>query len=69
MWSRNLVGVGKSVGNFLLDAFDGVLGSEAAHRAARRDSFISANLLAGGIGVIAWPLHWIFLPSLSFSAF
>jgi cell cycle sensor histidine kinase DivJ len=61
MRSRNLVGVGKSVGNFLLDAFDGVLGSEAAHRTARRDSFISANLLAGSIGVIAWPLHWIFI--------
>jgi cell cycle sensor histidine kinase DivJ len=67
MWSRNLVGVGKSVGNFLLDAFDGVLGSEAAHRAARRDSFISANLLAGGIGVIAWPLHWMFIGPADFA--
>lgn len=67
MWSRKLVSLTNSVGNFLLDAFDGVLGSEAANRAARRDSFISANLLAGSIGVIAWPLHWALIGPADFA--
>lgn len=67
MWSRKLVSIANSAGNFLLDAFDGVLGSEAANRAARRDSFISANLLAGSIGVIAWPLHWALIGPADFA--
>ena len=49
----------KSVGNFLLDAFDGVLGAEPAAYKERRETFVSANLLAGGIGVAAWPLYWM----------
>ena len=47
------------VAGFLLDAFDGVLGSEASSERARRETFISANMLAGILGVAAWPLHWI----------
>ena len=58
MGTSTLVGVGKNVSGFLLDAFDGVLGSESANALARKESFISANMLAGGFGVIAWPLHW-----------
>lgn len=67
MWSRHLVSVGNSVGNFLLDAFDGVLGSEAATRVARRDSFVSANMLAGCIGAVAWPLHWMLIGPADFA--
>ncbi len=44
--------------NFLLDAFDGVLGAEPAGEAERREAFVSANLMAGAIGVALWPLHW-----------
>ena len=44
--------------NFLLDAFDGVLGAEPVGEAERRDAFVSANLMAGGIGLLLWPLHW-----------
>ena len=44
--------------NFLLDAFDGVLGAEPAGEAERREAFVSANFLAGGIGLALWPLHW-----------
>ncbi|MBP6012640.1 MAG: PAS domain S-box protein [Alphaproteobacteria bacterium] len=44
--------------NFLLDAFDGVLGAEPAGEAERREAFVSANLMAGTIGVALWPLHW-----------
>jgi cell cycle sensor histidine kinase DivJ len=54
-------GADNSVGKFLLDAFDGVLGSEGETPQARRASFISANMLAGGIGLVCWPLHWVFL--------
>jgi len=46
---------------FVLDAFDGVLGAEPAAKAERRGAFASANLVAGGIGVSLWPLHWIFI--------
>jgi len=52
------VGLRRSVGDFLLDAFDGVLGAEPAGEAERRRSFVSANLMAGGIGLALWPLHW-----------
>ncbi len=48
----------KTVANFLLDAFDGVLGGEPASEHERREIFISANMLAGGVGVVAWPLQW-----------
>lgn len=58
MVSNTLVGVGKNVSGFLLDAFDGVLGSEPANALARKEAFISANMLAGIFGVLAWPLHW-----------
>jgi len=51
-------GLRKSVGDFLLDAFDGVLGAEPAGEAERRDAFVAANLMAGGIGLALWPLHW-----------
>ena len=44
--------------NFLLDAFDGVLGTEPEGEAGRREAFVSANLMAGGIGLALWPLHW-----------
>ncbi len=47
--------------NFLLDAFDGVLGSEPEGEAGRRQSFVSANLLAGGMGVALWPLYFAFV--------
>jgi cell cycle sensor histidine kinase DivJ len=52
------VGLRKSVGDFLLDAFDGVLGAEPAGEAERRHAFVSANLMAGGFGLALWPLHW-----------
>jgi cell cycle sensor histidine kinase DivJ len=47
--------------DFLLDAFDGVLGSEPEGEAGRRQSFIAANLLAGGMGVALWPLYFAFV--------
>jgi two-component system, cell cycle sensor histidine kinase DivJ len=47
--------------DFLLDAFDGVLGSEPETEAGRRQSFVSANLLAGGMGVALWPLYFAFV--------
>ncbi len=53
--------VRKTVSDFLLDAFDGVLGAEPLSRHERRESFISSNMLAGSIGVVLWLLHWIFL--------
>lgn len=55
----NLAGTTTSISKFLLDAFDGVLGSEGESLQARRASFISANMLAGLIGLVCWPLHWI----------
>ena len=57
----NLAGTTTSISKFLLDAFDGVLGSEGECPQARRASFISANMLAGLIGLVCWPLHWILL--------
>lgn len=61
MVSNSVFRLAKSAGSFLLDAFDGVLGSEPDSTAARREAFISANLLAGAIGVAAWPLHWLLI--------
>jgi hypothetical protein len=46
------------LGTFLLDAFDGVLGAEPAGEVERRDAFVSANLMAGMLGVALWPVHW-----------
>lgn len=67
MVSSSLAGVRNSLGGFLLDAFDGVLGSEASNPSARRESFISANMLAGAIGAAAWPLHWMFIGPADFA--
>ena len=47
--------------DFLLDAFDGVLGSEPEGEAGRVKAFVSANLLAGGMGVALWPLYFAFV--------
>jgi two-component system, cell cycle sensor histidine kinase DivJ len=47
--------------DFLLDAFDGVLGSEPETADGRRRAFVSANLFAGGMGVALWPLHFAFI--------
>ena len=58
MSSAKQAGMSSSVAKFLLDAFDGVLGSEEHSPEARRASFISANMFAGVIGLVAWPLHW-----------
>lgn len=58
MSSGKQVGAASSVTRFLLDAFDGVLGSEGHGPEARRASFVSANMLAGVMGLVAWPLHW-----------
>ncbi|MEQ1755199.1 MAG: PAS domain-containing sensor histidine kinase [Micropepsaceae bacterium] len=65
--SSSLAGVRGSLSGFLLDAFDGVLGSESASPTARKESFISANMLAGAIGAAAWPLHWMFIGPADFS--
>ena len=54
----------KAVANFLLDAFDGVLGAEPAGEAERRQAFVSANLMAGAVGIVLWPLHWALFLSL-----
>ena len=51
-------GLRSILANFLLDAFDGVLGAEPAGEAERRQAFVSANLMAGAIGLALWPLHW-----------
>ena len=59
-------GVRKSVADFLLDAFDGVLGSETNSDRQRRQSFISANMLAGIIGVALWLMHWLLLGPVDF---
>ncbi len=59
-------GVRRSVANFLLDAFDGVLGSEANSDRERRQSFISANMLAGVVGVVLWLMHWVVLGPVDF---
>ena len=53
-----MLGLRRMAGDFLLDAFDGVLGAEAASEGERRRAFVSANLMAGGIGLALWPLHW-----------
>lgn len=58
MSSAMKAGAASSVAKFLLDAFDGVLGSEGQGAEARKASFVSANLFAGVIGLLAWPLHW-----------
>ncbi len=50
-----------AVANFLLDAFDGVLGVEPASAVERRRTFVSANLMAGAVGIVLWPLHWALL--------
>ncbi len=47
--------------DFLLDAFDGVLGSEPETETGRKQAFVSANLLAGGMGVALWPLYFAFV--------
>lgn len=58
MRSRSLASAGNTAISFLLDAFDGVLGSEGDTRRERQASFVSAHLLAGALGVLAWPLYW-----------
>jgi cell cycle sensor histidine kinase DivJ len=58
MSSEKQAGAARSVTKFLLDAFDGVLGSEGHDAEARKASFVSANMFAGVIGLVAWPLHW-----------
>jgi cell cycle sensor histidine kinase DivJ len=58
MLSGTQAGAAKSIGRFFLDAFDGILGSEGDSPAARRSSFVSAHMLAGGLGLAAWPIYW-----------
>ncbi len=59
--------VRRSIAEFLLDAFDGVLGAEPAGEAQRRATFVSANLMAGGVGLVLWPLHWAFVGPVGFA--
>jgi len=59
-------GLRRSVAAFLLDAFDGVLGAEPAGERERRDAFVSANLLAGAVGIVLWPLHWALVGPVDF---
>ena len=58
MLSGTQAGAANSIGRFLLDAFDGILGSEGDSLTARRASFVSAHMLAGGLGLLAWPIYW-----------
>jgi two-component system, cell cycle sensor histidine kinase DivJ len=59
-------GLRRSAAAFLLDAFDGVLGAEPAGARERRDAFVSANLLAGAVGIVLWPLHWALVGPVDF---
>jgi two-component system, cell cycle sensor histidine kinase DivJ len=59
--------VRSAVANFLLDAFDGVLGAEPASDQERRQAFVSANLMAGAVGVALWPLHWALFGPVDFA--
>ena len=61
------VGLRSSVANFLLDAFDGVLGAEPASEAERRRTFAAANLMAGGLGIALWPMHWALIGPVDFA--
>ena len=71
MGNESVTGVGigmrRAVANFLLDAFDGVLGADPASEAERRQAFVSANLMAGAVGVVLWPLHWALIGPVDFA--
>ncbi|MCE9521958.1 MAG: PAS domain-containing sensor histidine kinase [Alphaproteobacteria bacterium] len=57
----------RNLGNFLLDAFDGVLGADPAGESERRDAFISANIMAGVCGLGLWLLHFAVIGPVDFS--
>jgi two-component system, cell cycle sensor histidine kinase DivJ len=63
----NEYGVRRNMARFLLDAFDGVLGAEPASEGERRDAFVSANFMAGAVGVALWPLHWAVVGPVDFA--
>ena len=62
----NEFGLRRNLGNFLLDAFDGVLGAEPAGETERQDAFISANLMAGAFGMGLWLLHFAVIGPVDF---
>src|SRR5262245_37267547 len=62
------LGLRRRTADFLLNAFDWVLGVDPAGEHERRDAFISANLMAGLMGLALWPLHWAFVGPVGFAA-
>ncbi len=62
----NAFSLRQNLGNFLLDAFDGVLGAEPSGEVERRDAFVSANVMAGVCGLALWLLHFAVIGPVDF---
>src|SRR5262249_175603 len=54
------------LGNFLLDAFDGVLGAEPQGEAERRDAVVCGNVMAGACSAVLWLLHYALIGPVDF---